>query len=83
MGTLDDPFLAPFFLAYFGGSRLMPAYVFWHWPKPNTNREAYEGWLSAFHATLAREPPPGFLRSAVFRLARTAWLPQSGYETGT
>jgi hypothetical protein len=52
----------------------MLAYVFWHWPTPETDRETYENHLRAFHRALAAGNPDGFLRSAVFRLRGVPWL---------
>jgi hypothetical protein len=52
----------------------MLAYVFWHWPTPQTDRTTYENHLRDFHRALAAGKPDGFLRSAVFRLRDAPWL---------
>ncbi len=60
----------------------MLAYVFWHWPFPNVEVEAYEQRLAAFQRALAAEGPRGFQRAAVFRLPGAPWLSGEprGYE---
>jgi len=52
----------------------MLAYVFWHWPTPDTDRTTYEKHLAEFHHALAAGKAPGFLRSACFRLRGALWL---------
>ena len=54
----------------------MLAYVFWH--RGSGDPAAYEDALRRFHAALAAEPPPGFERSAAFRLSEAPWLPGDG-----
>ncbi len=58
----------------------MLAYVFWHRPRKDVTREAYEDAQTRFHRSLARTPPAGMLGSAVFRLARLPFAPDGGYE---
>lgn len=53
----------------------MLAYVFWHWPQPEADRNTYEKYLREFHHALVAGKPQGFLRSAVFRLRGAPWLP--------
>lgn len=55
----------------------MLAYLFWHIPNEGTDPEAYEDRLRAFHASLSRERPEGFLESAVFRHYALPWAPPS------
>jgi hypothetical protein len=54
------------------------AYVFWHRPGEDADREAYEARLAAFHAALAAHPPDGFSASAALRVGEAPWLPGSG-----
>jgi len=49
------------------------AYVFWHRPRADVPRDAYERALVAFHAALA-------VPSAAFRLDRLPWREDDGYE---
>jgi hypothetical protein len=49
------------------------AYVFWHQPREDTGSGAYETALTAFHRSLAHNPPVGTLGSAVFRAASAPW----------
>jgi hypothetical protein len=60
----------------------MLAYVFWHWPRPDVDRQAYEDDLKEFHRALAGRNPPGFRSSLVFRLQAAPWIPagRAGYE---
>ncbi len=53
----------------------MLAYVFWHWPTPDTDQQTYEAALSEFQDVLNAHKPAGFLESAVFRLSGASWLP--------
>jgi hypothetical protein len=53
------------------GSGLL-AYGFWH--SPASPSPAYEADLLAFHASLAADPPAGFLRSETFAMAGASWL---------
>lgn len=52
----------------------MLAYVFWHWRRPEVDRSAYEGALSAFHRALRETPPDGFVGSVVLRSGPVPWL---------
>lgn len=56
----------------------MLAYVFWHWPQPSIDRDAYVNHLADFHRTLASNKPPGFHNSIVFRIKGANWLNTSG-----
>src|SRR5438046_1107736 len=60
----------------------MLAYVFWHWPNADVNRESYEDGLLEFHRALAEHRPAGFQHSQVFRIHGAPWLPANvnGYE---
>lgn len=51
----------------------MLAYVFWHWPRPTADRSGYESLQRAFHAALAADPSPGFLRSFSHAIAGAPW----------
>jgi hypothetical protein len=48
------------------------AYVFWH--SPASASPSYSADLLAFHASLAANPPAGFVRSETFGLAGASWL---------
>lgn len=54
------------------------AYVFWHWPLPESEPDAYESLLMHFHRALAARRPEGFLRSSVFRLPGAPWAETDG-----
>lgn len=56
------------------GSELMLAYVFWHWPQPAINQDAYVDHLIDFHNVLAAKRPNGFHESVVFRVRGASWL---------
>ncbi|MCH9045976.1 MAG: hypothetical protein IIA40_07695 [SAR324 cluster bacterium] len=59
----------------------MLAYIFWHRPYPDVEREAYEAALTGFHARLAEASCPGLQGSAAYRIAPAPWLGQQpGYE---
>jgi hypothetical protein len=53
------------------------AYVFWHRPREDSAREAYEQAELAFHHSLARSRPAGLRGTALFRVAELLWLPQA------
>jgi hypothetical protein len=55
------------------------AYVFWHWPKPATERGAYESAQHAFHRALAEAPSAGFVRSLSHTVAGAPWA-NEGHE---
>ena len=55
----------------------MLAYVFWHRPREDAAREAYEHAELAFHRSLARARPAGLRGTALFRVAELPWLPSS------
>ena len=52
----------------------MLAYVFWHWPQVDIDRDAYEDHLRGFQQTLAANKPAGFQESVVFRIRGASWL---------
>ena len=52
----------------------MLAYVFWHWPQPAVDTQAYISKLSAFHETLNANKPEGFHHSTVFLINGSSWL---------
>jgi hypothetical protein len=60
----------------------MLAYVFWHWPGPTVTLEVYTDLLIAFHQALAKHPPPGFIRSAVYSSGPAPWIsaPEGGFQ---
>ncbi len=59
----------------------MLAYVFWHWPKRESEAAAYEERLSGFHRALAADAPDGMISSAAFRASGASWIPGSrAYE---
>jgi hypothetical protein len=63
-----------------GGQRPL-AYLFWHWPRAETARDAYERDLVAFHAALRAAGPRGFLDSTTFRVADPPFgSRRGGYE---
>jgi hypothetical protein len=51
----------------------MLAYLFWHEPRPEVDRDRYVARLGAFHAALRAAPPPSFLRSWSVRLETAPW----------
>lgn len=53
----------------------MLAYVFWHWPFTDVDRESYEEGLREFHRSLSAHKPVGFQYSAAFRINNVPWLP--------
>jgi len=54
------------------------AYVFWHWPPPESEPDAYKTSLIRFHQALAQRKPEGFHRSFVFRLRGAPWAETDG-----
>ncbi len=56
----------------------MLAYVFWHWPQPNINRESYVDHLVSFQRTLASNKPNGLQHSTVFLIRDAPWLDTRG-----
>ena len=52
----------------------MLAYVFWHWPYPNVDRDSYQNDLIEFHSSLAFSKPDGFQYSVVFRIKGASWI---------
>ena len=59
----------------------MLAYVFWHRPRPQTERSLYEAAIMRFQRDLARQQPPGFISATSFAIAAVPWLSDHpGYE---
>jgi hypothetical protein len=62
----------------------MLAYVFWHRPAAGVAVADYERDLTAFHRSLAHQPPSGLLGSAALRASELPWLDggegSGGYE---
>lgn len=56
----------------------MLAYVFWHWPQANVDRDEYVEHLIDFQRTLAANKPDGFRESVVFRIRGASWLNTQG-----
>ncbi len=59
------------------------AYLLWHRPADEIEREAYERACERFHRSLHHSPPVGLRGSAVFRVADPPWLASaqgSAYE---
>jgi hypothetical protein len=56
----------------------MLAYVFWHWPQANVDRDEYVEHLIDFQRTLAANKPEGFRESMVFRIRGANWLSTQG-----
>lgn len=52
----------------------MLAYVFWHWPQKDIERNVYEDHVRDFQETLAAHKPEGFQQSIVFRIRGANWL---------
>lgn len=51
----------------------MLMYIFWHWPLPETDLQAYERDERAFQAAIAGARPAGLIASGVFRCAHARW----------
>ena len=59
----------------------MTAYLFWHRPFAERDRDVYEAALVRFHRELVKRRCPGFEGSATYRIAATPWLDgRPGYE---
>jgi hypothetical protein len=56
----------------------MLAYVFRHWPSPDSDRGDYEATHLQFHRSIANDSPAGFRRSFVFRLEQAPWILATG-----
>jgi hypothetical protein len=59
----------------------MLAYIFWHRPYPNTERQRYEQAILHFQSDLAGSKPPGFIGATSFQIEAVPWLSDlPGYE---
>jgi hypothetical protein len=59
----------------------MLAYIFWHRPNPQVERNAYEDAIKRFQGALLRHPSPGLLGGASYRVEPLPWLgDEPGYE---
>ena len=59
----------------------MLAYIFWHRPYPNTERQRYEQAIVRFQNDLAGSKPPGFIGATSFQIEAVPWLSDlPGYE---
>jgi hypothetical protein len=59
----------------------MLAYIFWHRPYPNTERQRYERAIVRFQNDLAVSKPPGFIGATSFQIEAVPWLSDlPGYE---
>ncbi len=56
----------------------MLAYVFWHWPRPDVERQDYEQRQRRFHAALRDAPSPGFLGSRSHAVGGATWTGGGG-----
>jgi hypothetical protein len=56
----------------------MLAYVFWHWPRADVDRPAYEHLQQRFHDALLGAPPPGFLESRSAAITGAPWAGGGG-----
>jgi hypothetical protein len=54
------------------------AYTFWHWKRPSVTAADYEASQRAFHAALARHPPPGFSHSISSLISGAPWANAGG-----
>ena len=54
------------------------AYVFWHWPRADSEVDAYEAGLLGFHSRLAGIP--GLVASVTFRVEGLPWQSEARYE---
>jgi hypothetical protein len=59
----------------------MLAYLFWHRPRAEADKAAYEKRLVEFHDRLSRSAPPGFVAAGSFAIGAVPWLGgHAGYE---
>lgn len=59
----------------------MLAYIFWHRPYPQIEAKPYEESIVRFQSDLSRQPSPGLIGAASFRIEPVPWLgDQPGYE---
>jgi hypothetical protein len=52
----------------------MIAYIFWHVPLAEVSSEDYRTALLNFQADLAKDPSPGLLSCATYRISEVPWL---------
>jgi hypothetical protein len=53
----------------------MLAYVFWHWKRPDVDRESYETVQRQFHERLAEAPSAGLVGSWTSSVIGVGWAP--------
>ena len=59
----------------------MLAYVFWHRPRPQTERSLYETAIVRFQRDLTGRQPPGLIGATSFAIEAVPWLSdRPGYE---
>lgn len=51
----------------------MLAYVFWHWPRPDVQRQDYEQRQRRFHAAMRDAPSAGYLGSRTYAISGATW----------
>lgn len=56
----------------------MLAYTFWHWPRPEVQRQDYEQRQQRFHAAMRDAPSPGFLGSRSYAVGGATWTAGGG-----
>jgi len=61
----------------------MLAYIFWHRPYPNTERQRYEQAILHFQSDLAGSKPPGFIGATSFQIEAVPWLSDLLMKIGT
>jgi hypothetical protein len=49
------------------------AYVFWHWPRTDVQRQEYEQRQQRFHGAMRDAPSPGYLGSCSYAVAGARW----------
>jgi hypothetical protein len=59
------------------------AYLLWHRPAADVDRESYEHAAERFHRSLHHAPPAGFRGSAVYRVDDLPWLAPAGPAAGS